>query len=171
MMVDVGGMVRRHAARLTLGALLVVVLACVWSTVALAQGAEQDPAPVDMLSAAIGGGGAASFGALLVGLAWLGSKLGLSMPRIVIGGKDPTPPAPEEEASAHARPAPAPGHEDHESRIRSLERKAARTVSRLTLLEDQQIRVELGLKELREVGHDLLMRYVDQKTDDREGRR
>jgi len=170
MTVDVRGMVKRHAARLMLGALLVVLgLACAWSTVAWAQGAEQDPAPVDMLSAAIGGGSAASFGALLVGLAWLGSKLGLSMPRIVIGGKDPAPVPGDEEASAAVR-APVV-NEDHEARIRSLERKAARTVSRLVLLEDQQIRVELGLKDLREVGHDLLMRYVDQKVDEREGRR
>jgi len=121
MSIDPRAMVKRHASELVLVAVAVAFLGvALCGSVAHAQGLDPaTPHAVDWLSAAVGGGGITGLGAVLLALAWAGNKLGLSLPRIVIGGKAAPPaPSPAEEATAPPptaevpRPADGPTRED-----------------------------------------------------------
>jgi len=143
--IDPRRMVTRHAARLGLGTLLVVLgLACVWSTVAWGQGLDSVPAghPVDWLSAAVGGGGMTGIGVLVVGLVALAKRLGIGMPRVVIGGDGKGEQAGDDEATSPIRLTPAPC--EHDSKYAELAGKVGRLSERVAVMEASQTRMESG---------------------------
>lgn len=174
MTIDPRRMARRHAAEMGLVLLLVaLVLVCVWSTVAYGQDPAQPVtlagSPIDWGSAALGGGVPTTLAVLVLGFFAMAKRLGLSMPRIVIGGEGktsapaesiPRPPSQADEESSGIIRVPGAGLVDHENRIRSLERKAARASAAIRLHEAQGTRLELGIKELRDLAQMILVQHI-----------
>lgn len=144
---------------------LIVVLFAVGAVLAVLGGVAwaQDPTlpsghPVDWLSALAGGGGVTGLGVLLVMLTALGNRLGLSMPRITIGGSDPKKPDPDEETSNIIRSPIAP---DVERRLATIEGEQVRLRDAVARIDSNQARAMDDVKELRDLAQQILLRLMD----------
>jgi len=160
MTIDPRAMVKRHAAWLVLGAVAVLaIVLALCGAVAHAQGLEHvPPHAVDGISALVGGGGVTGLGLLLLSLVALGNRLGLSLPRIVIGGKEPAPTRPaDDEATAPAR---APIHPDVVAQLQELRAERDLDRQRLDALESCTMRIELGVKEVRDQAQQIMFRLM-----------
>lgn len=136
------------------GALLAFLSGIAWA---------QDPTlpsghPVDWLSALAGGGGVTGLGVLLVMLTALGNRLGLSLPRITIGGSDPKKPDPDEETSSITRSPIAP---DVERRLATIEGEQVRLRDAVARIDSNQSRAMDDVKELRDLAQQILLRLMD----------
>ena len=112
--------------------------------------------PVDWVSAMAGGGGVTTLGVLLVGLLALGNRLGLSLPRITIGGPDKA----DQETSAIVR---APVPPDVERRLAAIEAEQARTRDAVARIDSNQARAVDDVKELRDLAQQILLRLMDRQ--------
>lgn len=142
-------------------ALYVALVAGVPLTVIGGVALAQDPTlpsghPVDWLSALAGGGGVTGLGVLLVALVALGNKLGLSLPRITIGG--PARPDPDEETSSITRSPIRPGIE---RRFAAIEGEQVRLRDAVARIEVNQARAVEDVKELRDLAQQILLRLMD----------
>lgn len=115
------------------------------------------PHPLDWASALAGGGGVTGLGVLVVGLLALGSKLGLSLPRITIGGAQRDP---DEETSSITRSAIPP---DVERRLATIEGEQVRLRDAVARIDSNQARAMDDVKELRDLAQQILLRLMDRK--------
>jgi len=136
-------MVTRHAARLALGALLVVLaLACAWSTVAWGQGLDPAPEyPIDLNAIVWGGGSAGAVG----GAGLLGWILVNRYGPLVRRGKAPDP---VDEPSSIER------------RVDALEAEQARQGEAMRRVAGEQTRTLLEVKEIRGLAQEILLRLM-----------
>ena len=119
----------------------------------------QDPTlhgghPVDWISALAGGGGVTGLGVLLVMLTALGHRLGLSLPRITIGGPDK---ADEETSSIVRSPVPP----DVERRLSTIEAEQSRLQDAVARIDSNPARAVDDVKELRDLAQQILLRLMD----------
>lgn len=123
----------------------------------------QDPTlhsghPVDWISALAGGGGVTGLGVLLVMLTALGHRLGLSLPRITIGGSDTPKANHDEETSAIVR---APVPPSVERRLAAIEAEQTRLQDAVARIDENQARAVDDVKELRDLAQQILLRLMD----------
>ena len=121
----------------------------------------QDPTlpsgrPMDWFSALAGGGGVTGLGVLLVALVALGNKLGLSLPRITIGG-----PARHDHDDETSQIGHSPIRPGIEQRFAAIEGEQVRLRDAVARIELNQARAVEDVKELRDLAQQILLRLMD----------
>ena len=121
----------------------------------------QDPVhptghPVDWFSALAGGGGVTGLGVFIVALVALGNKLGLSLPRITIGG-----PARHDHDDETSQIGHAPIRPGIEQRFATIEGEQGRLRDAVARIEVNQARAVEDVKELRDLAQQILLRLMD----------
>lgn len=111
----------------------------------------------DAASVTVGGVSVFGLGAVIVGLIALAKKLGVGMPRVVIGGDGKGEQSRDDEPSTITQ---VPDFVRLQEQVRQLERDGHDRDKRIALIASGTTRLEASIKEVRDLLHDILIRSV-----------